>query len=278
MNLYVSLNALKRDIAAGTPATIRDAEYLDRIGAASRWVDQRTGTQFFAEAQTLIFDGEVGERRYFDRDIVSVDAAGLAVDEDGDGVYELTLTEGTDFHLWPPNARYSFRAVDLDAESPNLTSWPAGRRRIQVAGVWGYSLRTVSASALDLGAGAAPGVTSLPVDDGSAYSPGDTLQAVDGSDREWLYVRDVDQQTIIVDRGVNGSTAFTIPDDTALDRIVFEERVRQAVTFLVSRWARFGQVGGSEFAGAPDFGIPLGGAEWATISDLLEGFGNRAVA
>lgn len=75
------------------------------INAASRQIDAHCGRRFWqdSEVKTRVYRAQ--DRMYVTVDDIST-TAGLVVklDEDDDGVYEITLTETTDFVLLPFNA------------------------------------------------------------------------------------------------------------------------------------------------------------------------------
>lgn len=61
----------------------------------------------------------------------------LKTDENGDGVYEVTWTEGTDFFTEPYNLEVK-RRISVNADLGRY-GFPAGQRRVQIAGSWGIT-------------------------------------------------------------------------------------------------------------------------------------------
>ena len=64
-------------------------------------------------------------------------ATAVATDQDGDGVYEVAWTEGTDYVLDPSDGP-PYRRVAL-REPTARYGFPSGQRRVQIAGLWGAS-------------------------------------------------------------------------------------------------------------------------------------------
>ena len=66
-------------------------------------------------------------------------------------------------------------------------------------------------------------------------SPGDTLLI----ESEQLYVTAVSGNNLTAERGVNGTTAATHADDTAISRFVYPKQLVEAVVMQASRlWTR----------------------------------------
>lgn len=161
----------------------------------------------------------------------------IKVDEDGDGIFEVTLTAGTDYYLWPYNAAGAglpYRAVDL-APNGQMFAWPVGQYAVQIVGKWGHSeiLQAVVSSGVAVTGtvGTTTGLVitaSVAVDD--LVFMGDTLYIED----EQCEVTDVSALSITVTRGINGTTAAThttkalsirrFPDD--LERAVRADAAR----------------------------------------------------
>lgn len=144
------------------------AEYKDRVGitdddhdfmvdrvleSASRWVDQVTGRRFYTT--------DADETRYYTAqwywqidvpdDILSITS--LTTDANGDGVYETTWTEGTDFYLGPINAvadGLPFTTVFRRFPSGRF-SFPSYINAVRIVGRFGYcSIEDVPPGVRDL--------------------------------------------------------------------------------------------------------------------------------
>jgi hypothetical protein len=103
---YVELEEFK-STAELTGTTFSDPDARDALVAASRIVDDITGRRFYADADAL-------QVRYYVPDLTDLadeiyiddllDVTAVAVDRDGDGVFEETWVENTDYRLEPRNA------------------------------------------------------------------------------------------------------------------------------------------------------------------------------
>lgn len=101
-NGYVTAAQLKATLSI--TGTTFDADVDAVINAASRMIDGETGRRFWLDAnasQTQVYTPNSYRRLMID-DLVTLTT--LSVDHDGDGVYEETWTQGTDFVLEPFNA------------------------------------------------------------------------------------------------------------------------------------------------------------------------------
>lgn len=104
MSFYADSDDLKKSISLqGT--TFADDDCDEAIGTASDGIDLLLGRSFG------LTEDEDGETRYYTCDDCGLQAiddlatlVSLAVDADGDGTYETTWTEGTQFRLEPLNA------------------------------------------------------------------------------------------------------------------------------------------------------------------------------
>jgi len=137
VNLYARLPHLKSFV--GVNVRNSDVEMVRVLERVSRDVDRLTGGRhFYALTATRYFDGN-GWVRLYVGDLIAITT--LKADEDGDYAYEDTLVANTDYWLWPDNplANTPYRAIELNPNSAVLTTWPLGRRRVQVVGSWGFS-------------------------------------------------------------------------------------------------------------------------------------------
>lgn len=266
MNLYASLATFKGDTSGGqqTP-NARDEEILRTLDRVSRWIDRHTSERFYSEIATRQFDTGGSSRLRIPRprsSLISVTTFG--VDEDGDGVYETSLA-ASDYWLYPNVDRPSFREVVLNPESTTLTAFPSGMRRAEIVGRWGYSDEVEAVDALN-GAVADAVATSFTLDNASLFSPGDTIRV----DAEDCYVRDVDQTTLTVTRGVNGTTAIAHADDATVSRIVYEPNVAQAAIIEAARRLRLGASGYAGSVGPPEVRLQVDSREFAVLMTLLD--------
>lgn len=133
---YVTLADLK--VFVGIGDTGDDATLQRALDASEEQVNTYTGRRFTADGAAVV--------RYYDaldKGIVSIDPLSsvtdlaVAVDQDGDGTFEDTLTIDVDYRLAPYNAlALSQPWTSLIAQTG--TTFPSGTRRIRVTGRWGW--------------------------------------------------------------------------------------------------------------------------------------------
>jgi len=104
------------------------------IQAVSTEIDNYCGRSFALTSATRYFDG-VSDDLIVD-DLVSVTT--LKLDTGGDGVWETTLTEATDFLLYPYNTTPKW-LVKLTDDSTASDLAAGVRKGVEIAGTWGYS-------------------------------------------------------------------------------------------------------------------------------------------
>ena len=231
MNGYARASEVFADVAGVAAANQADllATYLRTIEAESRAIDEMCSRKFYVETETRYFDGSGCTSLYFDdySDILSITT--LKVDVDGDGTYETTLAV-SDYWLWPDN-KTPKRRIDLNPEG-DVGAFPLGRRRVQVVGKWGYSDLTESVGTLGEALDASE--TEITMAAGHTVEAGDTM--IVGS--EEIYVSAVSANTITVTRGINGTTAATADDASAVSIRRYPPAIEQAVKMRVTanRW------------------------------------------
>lgn len=100
MTTYISKTDLKATLNIGS--TYADADIDRALEAASRCCDGYKNTRFWSTVETRYYTGCPGD------DSLDVDdfnaLTSVAVDQDGDGIYETTWVDGTDFYKDPINA------------------------------------------------------------------------------------------------------------------------------------------------------------------------------
>lgn len=129
-NGYATLDELKSrlDVTNGN----HDAKLEQIIEAASRQIDGWTARTFYVEeGVTRTVTADEGDVLLLDRDLIALD--GIATDEDGDRVYEISWdVSQVEFDGDPP-----YQALYLVPLASRF--FPLGRNRVQVTGDWGYS-------------------------------------------------------------------------------------------------------------------------------------------
>lgn len=133
---YVTLAELKVHLGIGD--TGDDATLQVALDAAEEQVNAYTGRRFTADGAGVV--------RYYealDRGTVAIDPLSsltdlaVAVDQDGDGVFEDTLTVDVDYRLAPYNAAV-LSAPWTSLVALTGTTFPPGPRRVKVTGRWGW--------------------------------------------------------------------------------------------------------------------------------------------
>ena len=142
--LYCTVEELKSRLQITD--TSDDFEITLAVQAACRSIDEITGRYFWRGTDTRTYVPESIYAQQLD-DLVSVTT--LKVDRDGDGVFEETWTQGTDFALTVSPGRYNTGAKGETWPYTGLTVlstgkfmpfvWPWSHQdRIQVTGVFGW--------------------------------------------------------------------------------------------------------------------------------------------
>lgn len=105
----------------------------DWIRWVSKYIDRYTGTTFEATAQTYYYDTRNGQSQLFIDDCVSVSSVQI-LDENGDN--EDTLTENSDFWLYPLN-KTTKNEIRLDPYGKYPTFPYSGSKRVKIVGNFG---------------------------------------------------------------------------------------------------------------------------------------------
>ncbi|PKN81535.1 MAG: hypothetical protein CVU47_06365 [Chloroflexi bacterium HGW-Chloroflexi-9] len=268
-NCYVRLSDLKAAIQGAGSGTSNDAVLLRASESASRWVDEHCDRHFYSLwAQTVLLPDHARPRHVPDtelwlpRDVISITT--LKVDDDGDGVFEETLTVDTDYWLWPYNrlANEPVQRIDLNPEG-SRSAWPSAPRRVQLVGKTGYSEETQAAGTIAEALDSSE--TGVDMTAGHDVAAGDTIFI----DSEQMDVTAVATNTATVTRGVNGTTAATHDSGAAITRRRYPRDVEQAVTMQAARIVREAQTGYGGAVGSGDLGGYQFRSMYPAIRDLL---------
>ncbi len=237
MNSYITLNTLKSPGALDIRDNDHDARLLSLIEGVSRIVDGYCRRHFYVLRATRLFDGD-GSANLRPPDLVSIDAAGLATDDDCDGVFETTWA-GSEYVLHPANADptggHDSSRPYWSVDAVTGRRFPRGPRTVRIAGEWGYWRRvrragsTVS-SALD------EHRTEIVVGVLGDIQVGHTLLI----DDEQMYVRGISARTLSVTRGVNGTVPADHDPGDGISVFEYPAPVSEAaLTQSVRLWRRF---------------------------------------
>lgn len=138
---YLDVADFKTD--HGIASSADDSAIGRCITDAARTIDRLCGVEdghFAAQTFTRYFD--VGSTREGDgnapgvlyvADLLSVTT--LKIDEDGDGVFEVTLTPSTDYLLYPLNETPKIE-VRINVATGSYT-FPVGQKTVELVGSWG---------------------------------------------------------------------------------------------------------------------------------------------
>ena len=202
---YLSLHALKSAPALDIHGVDQDARLMAVLEAASRLVDRHCNRHFFELSAVRSFDG-TGSSRLHLPDLIGVDPPGIRADDDMDGVFE-TAWAPSEYLLLPSNADPETAGNPLSRPYTAVEASPAAwkgkflkGRKIEITGRWGWwrHLRRAPeglSSAVDAAAAA------IALSGNSGVEAGQTLLV----DSEQLFVRSRSGDSLVVDRGVNGT-------------------------------------------------------------------------
>lgn len=265
MNLYAQLAAVKSDMKVS--GSSGDTALLRLLGSISRAVDDVSHRRFYSEVATKYLDGNGRKQLWLgeNNDLISVTS--LQVDKDGDGVYETTLAANTDYWLWPDNETPKLR-IDLNPQGTLLSLFPIGRKRVKIAGLFGYSNDTELVTTVnDEGGGADATETAitLATGGGALLSVGETIVV----ESEQMYISAIVTDTLTVVRAINGTTGAAHTNGTNVSRRRYPEPVEQAVSMQAVRFLRENQTGNSGEDGASAIGGFSFRAMYPAIRDLL---------
>lgn len=223
MNNYARLPHVRNELNAnGT--TSNDDDILRAIARASEFARSLTQRIFHTETATAYFDGNGKTRLWLGASAVEpnrgdlLTVTSIAVDDNGDGTYEYTLVEGTDYWLYPDSSTIAAVRIDLIVDhqtAPQVSRWAPYRRSVKIVGKWGHSETTDAviisgaqitgtlSSASDLTLAVSASITR------DEIAPGDTLII----ESEQVEVLSVSTTTVTLQtRGLNGTTAAAHTD------------------------------------------------------------------
>lgn len=208
---YATREAVKLASAGSIRGSVLN-DTLDRhISAVTREIDDAIasnadGASFIPVTETRYFDGN-GLDHIWTPFLVS--ASTLKVDEDADGVYEITLAANTDYWLWPDNEDAK-RRIDLNPESTQLGAFPSGRRRVELVGQFAYSSLTTTAGTVTSGLAASAAATTFEASNGSLIGVGDCLLI----ETEQVFV--TDKTSLDIAQNTSGALTASVTNTTVV--------------------------------------------------------------
>lgn len=226
---YADLGELQRVVGEIEAADWTDA--IRYLKAASRRVDDHTGRWFYQlEASILDIDVAAGQTEFVPPwDLISTPTA-LADDANLDQTYSTDLlAAGVTVILIGVQAPY----YGLELRGAVLS---AVRKGLRVTTDWGWprSVRASGDTVQDNPLSSA--ATTLTVTDAQRFEVAQTLRV----ETEQVFITDKPTATTLtVTRGVNGSTAASHAQTTAIDVLTFHDKVAVATAGLAARlWRR----------------------------------------
>ncbi|MCK9600784.1 MAG: hypothetical protein M0R06_17215 [Sphaerochaeta sp.] len=223
INGYCTLADIKNRHDLTTTDATRDAGIEQMIEAASRWIDNTTGRQFYATIATRYFTAHADWQCKVD-DLLSVTT--LKTDTDGDRTYENTWTI-TDFELWPYNSTPYTR---IEIAPRGTYAFPLIRKGVEIAGKWGYGEASTTSTATlneDLDASE----TGVDVSAGTAFSTGQRIRI----DSEDMLITNIATNTLTVRRAQNGTTGATHTTGAAIAVITPPDVIEEACALITWR-------------------------------------------
>lgn len=208
---YATLAAFKRykNVQQATEDTLLN-ELLDR---ASRFIEKRCGRRYDVRKETRSFDVPSGAMLILDDDLLQVDTL-----TNGDD----TTLAATEYILQTPNRTPSWGIKILATSDYDWEEDGDGETEgvIDVDGLWGYHDRYAdawrSADSVQDADGIAADATSITVSDKTNFEAGQMIRL----ESEFCLISALgggESETLVVERGYNGTTAAAHDKDTAIE-------------------------------------------------------------
>lgn len=198
-NLYTDLDAMldRLDIESASD----NAQILQAIEDASRWLDAATARKFYPEIATYSFDYQGADALSLGRfDLISLTTlttnnGGTAIDSGN-----VFLTNDGDYNLTP----YNQIAIDSGTSS-EFTYTGTAQKSQTVTGIFGFhdDYSNAYSNVNTLAGDQSDSATTATVSNGNLFSPGQTIRI----GTEWQYISSIANNVLTVKRGMNGSTA-----------------------------------------------------------------------
>lgn len=234
MNSYASVGDIKGALLGNVSVTTHDVRLRELLEAVSRTVEAYCHRHFHSLIATRYFSGDGSNKLWLPAaypDLIAVTS--LKEDENNDATYETTWAT-TDYVLGPYDAAPTGRVylastkpygwIEIDGRSTGTKkSFPAGQRRFELVGKWGYS-ESVRRDVATITVASATTTTGTLSSDIGDVAAGHTLLL--GTEQVYVQARSTTTLTLV--RGVNGTTAATQAAGTVIDIIEYPAPVREA--------------------------------------------------
>lgn len=238
---YVGLDEIKQTLDV-TGATY-DAVLARMASHASALMDDAAGRRFAPQRLTMTIDSNGGDELWLPESLLEMDELAVSFD---DGASYTPLVQAVDYWL-SDGVTYGRSPAALVIRAGDV--WPRGRRAVQISGLWGYHRQYAAAWAAVDTLTTAVDATTTTLTAADVDAPGESggprlqvgqLVRVEQELCAVLAVGPVDNSLVVV-RGVNGSTATPHAEGTALRVWRAEPLVRQYALMQAVRWFKRGQ-------------------------------------
>ena len=253
MNAYGDLVAVKSEAYLNITTTdaTRDTQITRLLEAASRMIDKYCRRFFYTYSGTWYYDGW-GSTAWFD-DILSITT--LKTDIDGDGTFENTLTEDTDFYMYPLQG-YPKTYAKI-APNGGYSSFANGMKKgVEIEGIFGYGdglsatpYRNSTDATTD---NLSDTATSIGVTDADNFSPGQI--GLLSAEQVYISGYDTSGETITIERGVNGTTAVGHNAGTGIYIYEYPWDLVHACLIQTMRWYKRKDSAYQDIVGIPEMG------------------------
>lgn len=244
MNVYATLYEIKEElglvIEGNDDSSVDDRLLRRKMVEASRLIDTFTGRRFYPEYATYNFDHPVESDLplLLDRDLLSVSSM---TTENG----STTITSSNYFLMaGDGHNRTPYNMVALNLANDTWLYDDTKRQANQIVGIWGYHNdwsnawghvddvqdNPLSDSDTSLTVANGDGVDERGID--PRFQIGQLIRFGASSTAEYAWITDIDDETLTITRGVNGSTAAEQAQNT--DIYVYRPQfdISQACMFL----------------------------------------------
>ena len=244
-SLYGDLTKLKDDSVLKDPAAGADDddELFELLLAVSDWVDQYCNRHFYPRVETLLFDGNGGDRLAVPdliaiSELAQADAAGTSFGKVWDsGEYRLLPYNAAPEQPWgrPHGA--------IVTKKGGGDGFATGQANFRVSGAWGYRC-FAEASGATLAAQLAADAVTVTVSDGAQFRVGQTLLLGAGDDKgaaagEQALVTAISGNELTVTRGLNGTAPAAHASGGAVGILRWPASVERAALIQAARiWTR----------------------------------------
>jgi hypothetical protein len=285
-NAYADLATLKSPSLLNVSVDDHDGRLLGLLGSASRWIDGYCDRHFAPRHGRLIFDGSSdgsGGDSLAVPDLIEVSSISVGL-----GSGRRSEWSADDWTLYPLNAEpdepWGRPYTRIKVAAGSTRRFVGGHEAVIVDGVWGYNRRLVNSGWLvadmaPVGSGetsiavaARSGVTPLAVSAGHTIRIGDEQLYVTSADR----TGGVATATLVVERGVNGTSAAAHASARAASLFRYPDAVAEACLLLASSWWR--QRDAAPFSAAVEHQTSESAGVDRAVQRLLEPFLRRTAA